>query len=205
MLRRIYYLHLLAFLWSVVPPSSASSSSRKVLDCKTDGYAPLIRYAVSTGKYLPACRRNTLQPFSFVRHHSRKRGKTRSLMTGIGIQSHVVGSVGGEKKTFTHLTWNCASHNIVPHTHTFYLHSASFRFTISPLLFSRTETLSTETPVNPDVCFLIYCTDQENFSKYVLRTLKIIPLVYQRSWASFCLRSLACCLLPCFFHYESDC
>ena len=63
MLRHIYYLYLLTFLWSVVPPSSASSSSRKFLDCKTDGYAPVISYAVSNGKYLLAFRRSTLQLF----------------------------------------------------------------------------------------------------------------------------------------------
>jgi hypothetical protein len=60
----------------------------------------------------------------------------------------------------------------------FYLQFASFRFTISPFCFRALTTLGTETPANPDVNFLIYCTDnQEYFSKYVLRTLRMIRLV----------------------------
>jgi hypothetical protein len=86
------------------------------------------------------------------------------------------------EKPFTHLTWKCTSHKILPHTIFIYTSRVSdLPFPPSPpppVCFRALKTLGTETPANPDISFLIYCTNnQEYFSKYMLRALKMIPLV----------------------------
>lgn len=109
--------------------------------------------------------------------------------------------VGGGT-TITHLTWNCTPHKIVPHIHFIYIPRVS-DLPFPHDCFRALKTLGTETPANPDVSFLIYCTDnQEYFSTYALRTMKMIRRVPTlMGLVSF----MFPCLLLAAFRSESDC
>jgi len=128
-----------------------------------------------------------------------------SLMTGIGWQSNVDGLVGGEKKLLRTLP---EASRLTKSFHTYFfiyiprVSDLPFR----PFCFRALKTLGTETPANPDVSFFfIYCTDnQEYFSKYALRKLKMIrllPTLMGLVLFTFPCLLLATLLLRC----ESDC
>lgn len=78
------------------------------------------------------------------------------------------------KTQFTHLT-RLTSHKIVPHILVTFHEFQIYHFLVC---FRALKTVGTEKPANPDVSFLFHCTDnQKYFSKYVLRTVKMILIM----------------------------
>lgn len=110
-----------------------------------------LRQLVNTAAF----RRSTLHPFSFVRHPSRKFGKTWSLMTGISRQFSVDGS--NENAIYApYLELHVSQNRSTFHT---YLLLTFREFQIYHFLvcFRALKTVGTEKPANPDVSFLFHC------------------------------------------------
>jgi hypothetical protein len=185
-----------------VPLSSGASSPRNLLDCKIDYYAPLVRYAVSTAKYLPAFRISALHPFSFVRRHSHK--IWHNIVTNDWNQQGVQCWWFNKGNIYApYLALHIPQNRCTFQTLFIYIpRVVSLPF---PPLSSRTEnSTSKHRRILTSVFFFTALINKNTFPSMCHERSKRSAL-YQHLRARSSLFPCCCCLLPCFFRWASDC